>query len=149
MENLAPYGGKWSASHLLILPLAPIELEAGSVQRCRVGASGQLHACYFTGGEEPWYQLNWRLGQFGGAVCRRMVSITPAYCTTGKDCCYQLNLGLGQFRSAVQRRVITFTPANFTSGKDFWCKLKWGRPVPEMGWMLWKKNSCSCQESKP
>jgi hypothetical protein len=91
-----------------------------------VEASGQPHACYFTSGEEPRYQLNWRLGQFGGAVCRRMVSITPAYCTTGKDCCYQLNLGLGQFRGAVQRRVVTFTPANFTSGKDFWCKLKWG-----------------------
>jgi hypothetical protein len=68
METLALYGGKWPASHLLILPLAPIELEAGSVQRCRVEARGQLHDYCFTSGEEPWYQLNWRLGQFRGAV---------------------------------------------------------------------------------
>lgn len=126
METLVLYGGKWSTSHLLVLPLAPIVLEAGSVQRCRVEASGQFHACYFTSGEELWYQLNWRLGQFGGAVCRRMVSITPAYCTTGKDCSYQLNWGLCQLRGAVRRQMVTFTPADFTSGKDFWYKLNWG-----------------------
>ena len=101
METLVLYGGKWPVSHLLILPLAPIELEAGSVQRCRVEASGQLHDCYFTSGQESWYQSNWRLDQFGGAVCMGMVSITPAYCTTGKDCCYQLKLGLGHFRGAM------------------------------------------------
>jgi len=125
METLALYGGKWSVSHL-ILPLAPIELEAGSFQRCHVEASVQLHDCYFTSGEELWYQLNWRLGHFGGAVCRRMVTITPAYCTNGKYCWYQLNWGLGQFRGAVWRHVVTFTPADFTSGKDFWYKLNWG-----------------------
>jgi len=119
------YGGKWSASHL-ILQLVPIELEAGSVQRCHVEASGQLYACYFTSGEELWYQLNWRLGQFRGAVCRRMFSITPAYCNWEEDCWSQLNWGLGQFRGTVRRRVFTFTPDDFASGKDFWCKLNWG-----------------------